>query len=289
MADLTQPIAARFAHELSGPIGAALHALELLEIHLLTLFSKKENELWRAGLQAENRGNGETGVPAEIVGQKLPKALAHRYEQAFGKNAAIASLTKGAAEAQLDRLLRIFELAYDFRCAKLAQESTLEIIKDLRNWGSQSQGAFIFPTLQMAWTLAGLEFPELVLSWRIPEKLPVIKGNPSALMQLWMNLFRNAAQVNGGKAALEVSAFCEGKDVCIRIANEGKELPKNLRLFEEGQTAREGGTGLGLSYCRKIVEEHGGAIEAANRCDGPSGVVFAIRLPIALEASPKKV
>jgi two-component system, NtrC family, sensor histidine kinase HydH len=50
------------------------------------------------------------------------------------------------------------------------------------------------------------------------------------------------------------------------------------RVFEPFVSTKESGTGLGLTICRRIVEDHGGRIEAADGRAG--GAIFTIKLPI---------
>jgi two-component system sensor histidine kinase HydH len=72
----------------------------------------------------------------------------------------------------------------------------------------------------------------------------------------------------------------------IEVADRGCGLPVEIgeRIFQPFVSGKEGGTGLGLPICKRIVEEHGGEIRARNREGG--GAVFTIRLPVISEAAP---
>jgi two-component system, NtrC family, sensor histidine kinase HydH len=80
----------------------------------------------------------------------------------------------------------------------------------------------------------------------------------------------------------------------IHIADSGEGLPAELgdRIFEPFVSTKETGTGLGLPICRRIVEAHGGRIEAVNRAKG--GAEFVVLLPRAVpstarESEPRRV
>ena len=94
-----------------------------------------------------------------------------------------------------------------------------------------------------------------------------------------VNLFLNAldAMPRGGRLTAELAA--DGRDWRLRVCDAGSGVPAEMmgRLFTPFASTKPGGTGLGLSLSRRVVEEHGGRIAAANRPEG--GACFTITLP----------
>jgi signal transduction histidine kinase len=80
---------------------------------------------------------------------------------------------------------------------------------------------------------------------------------------------------------LEVSARTAGAGAVVEVADRGPGLAPEVkdRLFEPFVTTKRTGTGLGLAIARRVVEAHGGRIEAAARDGG--GTVFRVTLPRA--------
>jgi len=99
------------------------------------------------------------------------------------------------------------------------------------------------------------------------------------------NLIDNAIQHSprGGKVRVRVrQTERSGRPLVeARVEDSGNGFrPDDLdRVFEPFFTRREGGTGLGLSIVHRILDEHSGTIEAANRPEG--GAVITLRLPPA--------
>ena len=69
------------------------------------------------------------------------------------------------------------------------------------------------------------------------------------------------------------------KRVILVIENDGKPLPKGLRLFEKGQSRRKGGSGQGLALCKEIIQAHGGTIQGASKTSR-KGAQFVVELPL---------
>ncbi len=102
------------------------------------------------------------------------------------------------------------------------------------------------------------------------------------LQQVLVNLIRNAVQASGDGAGVEVRAVSErrgGLRFEVRDHGAGLSAEGSARLFEPFHTTKITGTGLGLAVARRIVEAHGGSIEATNHPEG--GALLTVRIPAA--------
>ncbi|MGE4076691.1 MAG: PAS domain S-box protein [Reyranella sp.] len=122
-----------------------------------------------------------------------------------------------------------------------------------------------------------------VLTASVEDGLPPVLGHVGRLEQVLVNLINNAR--DAGAPLIEVRAGVlqrEGRALMrITVEDTGPGIAAHLlpRLFTSFITTkpRGKGTGLGLRICRRIVEEMGGTITAANRSQG--GACFEILLP----------
>jgi PAS domain S-box-containing protein len=126
------------------------------------------------------------------------------------------------------------------------------------------------------------------------EPVPVVRGFPGELRQVFSNLVGNAldAMPNGGKLILHLRESSLASDptrrgVRITILDTGAGIPIGVRknLFAPFFTTKgEKGTGLGLWVSRGIVEKHEGTIHLASRMRaGKSGTAFSVFLPFEQE------
>lgn len=114
-----------------------------------------------------------------------------------------------------------------------------------------------------------------------------ISGDADFLRQVFVNIFRNAAQAMSGKGRLRIEIERARRDgasfVAVRASDTGAGIsPEHIEnIFDPFFTTKDigEGTGLGLAVSRRIVEEHGGTIEAANNADG--GASFTVYLPLS--------
>ena len=113
----------------------------------------------------------------------------------------------------------------------------------------------------------------------------LIRCTTDDLYQICFNLIENAIKYNFAGGYVYVSAYKDGDQILIEVADTGigipeEELPKVFNRFYRVDKARSraaGGTGLGLSIVRDTVRRHDGWVTA--RCRNPEGSIFTVGFP----------
>ena len=131
---------------------------------------------------------------------------------------------------------------------------------------------------------ARFEQPEVTITLE-PGAVPPIQGNGSELASAIENVIRNALRHSGSGARVEIDLKSTPTEIVITIADNGPGVPEEdlNRLFEPfyrvdpSRDHQQSGYGLGLAIASRIVERHGGQLEAQNRPGG--GLAMKFRLP----------
>jgi C4-dicarboxylate-specific signal transduction histidine kinase len=123
-----------------------------------------------------------------------------------------------------------------------------------------------------------------------PAELPRVSINEGQLMQVFVNLFTNAAQAleHASEKRIRIEGQLEAGKVVTRFCDSGPGFMDLTRVFDPFYTTRPvgQGTGLGLSICYGFIREHGGIISVRNL--EPSGASVTIELPAVGEPSLSK-
>jgi two-component system sensor histidine kinase PilS (NtrC family) len=108
----------------------------------------------------------------------------------------------------------------------------------------------------------------------------LITGDPKQLRQVFWNLCLNAIDAVEDDGALEIYTEKKNNGVAIIFRDSGSGISKSdiEKIFYPFFTTKDSGTGLGLSTAQKIVEEHGGKINARSEGAG-KGTTISVNLP----------
>jgi two-component system, NtrC family, sensor kinase len=211
----------------------------------------------------------EMGAPLNVIKGRV-EMLRERPDAPVENRARNLDIIGAQADAITDIIRQLLTLARPFNLRREAIEPALLIaaVVELIEADAVKSGVMV----EVPRTDRGHDF---------------VEGDPALLRQSLMNMCINAlhAMTQGGRLMIEIAPEERrrngGTFVGLRVSDTGSGIPpENLtHIFDPFFTTKEvgKGTGLGLSVARRIVEEHDGWIEAANREEG--GAAFTIWLP----------
>jgi len=156
---------------------------------------------------------------------------------------------------------------------------------------TQMEPTSLRPLIEEAWALVAIDekssHVEFVNQTSVEHR---VIGNPDRLLQVFVNLLRNALNAIGadGSGRIEVHTRREQRDgraaIVLTVEDNGQGIPASVLpdIFDAFVTTRldAHGTGLGLTVAEGIVTQHGGAITASNRLQG--GACLEVFLPAAI-------
>lgn len=122
--------------------------------------------------------------------------------------------------------------------------------------------------------------------------MPTIMGNFGELMQIWLNIIKNAHEAMRDAGTPNPMIVIDAKNVdnviTVTIGDNGPGIPDAVRdtLFQPSITTKTGsgqsmGLGLGLYIVKRLVDHHNGSIDV---CNDPEMTSFIVRLPVEEEA-----
>jgi len=128
----------------------------------------------------------------------------------------------------------------------------------------------------------------------LPEHPIYLHADPARVEQILTNLLNNASKYSEEGGAISLSARTAGNQVELRVKDNGigimpEMLSRIFELFTQAERSldrSQGGLGIGLTLVKRLVELHGGTIDA--RSDGlGKGSEFIVRLPLAVQVLNK--
>ena len=250
-------LAAGIAHEVNNPMNFALNALRTLRGYLGEV------------LELAQRLGGLDSSDAAALQAHFIEIEKRKQELDLDDVSDTISELVDIMEEGLDRTQKLVGDLRDFASPGEDQRADVDLARGLRTTVKLVNQAFRDARVE--------------LHTEIPERLPPVTGDSRALNQVFLNLFKNAAEAlegRGGSVWLETGQ--EAGEIFVRVRDDGpgiaaEHLP---RVFEPFYTTKEAGrgTGLGLSISHRIVADHGGAIDLDS--EPGRGATFTVRIPL---------
>jgi signal transduction histidine kinase len=130
----------------------------------------------------------------------------------------------------------------------------------------------------------------IAVETRVQSDLAAAEANPEKVQRVLFNLIQNAIRYTPEDGSVTVAAESAGHAIEVEVADTGSGIPADERervfepLFRGDASRRSGGSGLGLSICRAIIEVHGGRIwlDSTDR-----GTRVRFTLPTADSSAPR--
>ncbi|MBV8487535.1 MAG: response regulator, partial [Planctomycetaceae bacterium] len=134
------------------------------------------------------------------------------------------------------------------------------------------------------------------LSVNVTERAVFLEADPIRLEQILWNLLDNAIKYTEPGGRISLATECQDRELVVRVSDSGVGIRADVLPFVFDMFTHEGpvlsgvvgGLGIGLGLVKKLIELHGGTIQAYS--EGPGkGSEFTIRLPmLAMEETPRK-
>ncbi len=122
------------------------------------------------------------------------------------------------------------------------------------------------------------EKQHVTIAWQRPVGPVSLDVDGEQMQQVLVNLLLNALEALPQGGIIDVSVRPGGSNVTVSVRDSGNGIAAELlpRLFEPFASGKDTGLGMGLVVSRRIVEDHGGTLQARNRPEGGAEFTFAL-------------
>jgi len=198
----------------------------------------------------------------------------------------LETVEDGASRERLARMRRVTE-----RLRRMS-DSLVDFARVRRQ---DSESVSLHALVEESWGLVAFDEKAATVSFNnLVAAHGEVAGNPDRLMQLFLNLLRNALNAVAPGGSISVSSHFDSQEpgawVHVLVEDDGPGIPADVlpNIFEAFVTSRldARGTGLGLTVAEGIAHQHGGSISATNRPGG--GARLEVRLPRAGAATAER-
>ena len=259
------------------------HLEETVEQRTAALRTEMEERkrLEQANLQAERLGVvgsmaaqvaheirnplGSISLNLDLIGEEL-----HAFANSSGSSTAECDVLLHEMRSQVLRIRQVLQEYLRFARMPKSERAAVSLPSFL-----EKKLNFVQPLLDQK---------HVDLSRTLDPNLPPVQVDAEQLWEAILNLISNAVDAMPDGGSLTVSAQRHGAEALLSISDNGRGMTEEEArlLFVPFFTTKSDGTGLGLAYTQRVVNEHGGKINCATAPG--KGSTFSIQLPLAVGA-----
>ena len=271
-------------------LGVALSLLLLAGVMAGLLFERMRR--LRAEAEAKARLSQLLRVDRASAMGQLSAALAHQLNQPLGT---LRNYAEGAERLMDTSPLAVDRLRGAIASIRTESQRAADVVQRVRDMFSAGDSPYLDVDLAsvvrdtVELTRHEANARGIALVSQLPEHSGPLQGDPVQLQQAVLNLLMNGLDACAGRPDARVEVVLQENTTAIelRVSDNGCGMSAALvsRMFEPFFTTKQQGVGMGLALVRRIVEAHGGRVDAQLRGEG--GMVVCIQLPREIaEQSP---
>ncbi|EGR2352170.1 ATP-binding protein [Vibrio alginolyticus] len=282
-------LAAGIAHELNNAIGVVSSKSERLETVIMELLEEvhpEASQFFDFGLM---QGQKVSSSEARKRGRHfekyygLTKEVARDLARAVPNNFLSEHWLKRPEEA-----IRFWQMGRDLHDLRIASKHTVGIVRSVKQLGRTDidldEAININDSINRALALLQSDLRRVSVRFS-PADLPAFTGSQTELVQVWVNILKNACDALGEteKPGIEIHTRESKGKILVTIANNGPEIDEATRrkIFRPNFTTKKGGLsfglGLGLSIVKRIIAGYNGSIVVKSDSEK---TIFRIKLPV---------
>lgn len=218
------------------------------------------------------------GMLARQVGHDLRNPLASM------KNAAYFLKRKGSkcTDEERDRMLEIIE--EDIKRSDKIITDLVEYSSDIHLEVDECS-----PKSLVAGAMSKLKIPKYIAVVDSTLEEPMIRADVGRIQRVFASIITNAVEAMPKGGRLEILSGLAGPNVQVTFSDTGEGIPSDImqKIFSPLLTTKAQGMGLSLAICKRIVDSHGGKIQAET-CE-EKGTTFKVILPIEPKIEQKDI
>ncbi|MEG2566017.1 MAG: ATP-binding protein [Acinetobacter sp.] len=286
-------LASGIAHELNNAISVVDSSAQRLNEFVSTSLSRHEPALYSWFERGSQQGQRFSSVDVRKRYKELMVQHHLSEQEARTLARAVGNDPVETIPANLSQALVLWETGRDFYDMRLAARHASNIVRSVKQLGRNDSGNYrivdINQTVSEALTLLQSQLRRIKVTLQLSES-PTLWGGPSELVQIWVNIIKNACDALTSAATVDpqvtITSQIRKRAFHIAIANNGPQIADELKhkIFQPNFTTKKDeqciGLGLGLYIVQRLVSGYGGKIKLESN---EAQTVFRIALPLTTE------